>query len=78
MKTAVSISNDIFGKAEKVAKKLGLSRSELYAMAIESFVEPLLADEVTKTLDEVYVNEPSSIDNILKDMQIKSLHKGEW
>lgn len=78
MKTAISIPNDTFGKAEKVAKKLGLSRSELYAMAVESFVEPLLSDEITKVLDSIYTNEPSSIGNIFKEMQTRSLPKGEW
>jgi len=31
MKTAVSVPNDVFRAAERAAKRLGISRSELYA-----------------------------------------------
>ncbi|MEM6753148.1 MAG: ChpI protein, partial [Cyanobacteria bacterium P01_C01_bin.38] len=33
MKTAISIPDPLFEAAEQFAKRLGLSRSELYAMA---------------------------------------------
>lgn len=38
MKTAVSIPDDTFEKGELLAKKLGLSRSALYARALDQLV----------------------------------------
>lgn len=39
VKTAVSLDNTLFQKAEKIATELELSRSGLYALAIEEFLE---------------------------------------
>jgi metal-responsive CopG/Arc/MetJ family transcriptional regulator len=39
MKTTVSIPDDVFEKGEKAAKRLGMSRSELYAKAVEAYVD---------------------------------------
>ena len=37
MKTAVSIPDAVFDAAERLAERLGLSRSELYARAIDAY-----------------------------------------
>ena len=37
MKTAVTIPDPVFKAAEKLAKRLGVSRSELYARAVAEF-----------------------------------------
>ena len=39
VKTAVSIEKDLFTKAETVAKKLGVSRSTLFAMGLQEIIE---------------------------------------
>jgi metal-responsive CopG/Arc/MetJ family transcriptional regulator len=51
MKTAVSIPDEVFRKAEAAAKRLKLSRSELYARAIDAFVDASSADAVTDAMD---------------------------
>jgi predicted transcriptional regulator len=38
-KTAISLDDALFQKAEQVAQELSLSRSRLYSLAIEEFVE---------------------------------------
>jgi predicted transcriptional regulator len=38
VKTAISISDEIFNKAEELAESLGISRSELYTQAIANFI----------------------------------------
>lgn len=52
VKTAVSIPNEVFEQAERLARRRGVSRSELYAAALRA----LLADdaEVTERLDRVH------------------------
>jgi metal-responsive CopG/Arc/MetJ family transcriptional regulator len=51
MKTAVSIPDEVFRKAEAAAKRLKMSRSELYARAIDAFVDASSADAVTDAMD---------------------------
>jgi metal-responsive CopG/Arc/MetJ family transcriptional regulator len=63
MKTAVSIPDRVFQSAEKLAARLGVSRSELYAKALASLVEKHREDLITTQLNEVYG--PSSADSSL-------------
>ncbi|MHB8879486.1 MAG: ribbon-helix-helix domain-containing protein [Myxococcaceae bacterium] len=77
MKTAVSIPDPIFKKAEKAAKRLRLSRSELYARALASYVETLSDREVTEAMNRVYGKEPSGVDPALASLQHRSL-KEDW
>ena len=52
MKTAVSIPDDVFDRAEQMARSWNVSRSELYADALRRMI---WADEaITANLDEVY------------------------
>lgn len=39
MKTAISVPNDLFERAEKASKKLQTSRSKLYALVLDKFQE---------------------------------------
>ena len=78
MKTAISIPNHLFEEAEDTARKLGVSRSELYARAIESFLEAYRHDGVTARLDALYAHEDSEIDPVLARMQELSLPPDEW
>jgi metal-responsive CopG/Arc/MetJ family transcriptional regulator len=63
MKTAISISDDVFQEAEKTAMKLGLSRSKLYSLAIEEFVQNHSTDMITTKLNELYDKADSKLDN---------------
>lgn len=78
MKTAVSIPDETYRKAEKVARRLRLSRSQLYARALQSFVEPLLKEEIVKALDRIYADKSSGIDPALLKMQLLSISKDDW
>jgi predicted transcriptional regulator len=53
MKVAVSLPDDLFVEADKVASRLGLNRSQLYARAIRRFLSSQDADPVTSKLDEL-------------------------
>lgn len=54
MKTAISIPDALFQAADRLATRLGLSRSELYARAVADWVARHQADTVTAQLDAVY------------------------
>jgi hypothetical protein len=57
MKTAISIPEPVFRRAEQLAKRLGISRSELYSRAVAELVEKHRDDLVTSRLNEVYATE---------------------
>jgi metal-responsive CopG/Arc/MetJ family transcriptional regulator len=78
VRTAVSIPDELLRAAERLAKRLKLSRSELYAKAVAEFVEARSAEEVTAALDEVYAVEDSRLDPVLRTIQYASLPKEEW
>ena len=53
MKTAVSIPDEIFERAERLARRNRRSRSELYADALDEYVARHSPDEVTETMNLV-------------------------
>lgn len=62
MKTAVSVPDDTFRRADVAAHRLGVSRSELYVRALEAYLGPPTDEEVTAQLDAVYAEQPAALD----------------
>lgn len=54
MKIAISVPDDVFADAERLAKRLRKSRSQLDSHALREFVARHADDRVTETLDEVF------------------------
>jgi metal-responsive CopG/Arc/MetJ family transcriptional regulator len=54
MKTTVSLPDDLFRQAEATAKKVRVSRSQLYTQAIAEFLERSRSEHVTERLNEIY------------------------
>jgi len=54
MKTAISLSNDLFEKAEKTAQYMGIPRSRLYVIALEEYIAKHNGEMITQKLNEVY------------------------
>lgn len=78
MKTAISIPDKVFDSAEKLANRLGKTRSQLYAQAISSYIARHQTDDVTKKLNEVYSSENSKLDSELSTMQSLVMFKEQW
>ena len=53
MKTAVSIPDDVFERAEAWARRAGQSRSEVYSRALREYVSRHSPDEVTAAMNAV-------------------------
>ena len=53
MKTAVSIPDDLFRKADELASRMGKSRSEVYRDALADYVTRRDLGAVTRALDEI-------------------------
>ena len=69
MKTSVSIPEPIFDAAERTSKRLGVSRSRLYAKPIERMVKSQRSRGVQEALDAVYADHNSRLDRVLAAMQ---------
>jgi len=78
MKTAISIPNSIFEAAEKLSKRFGISRSQLYAKAVTEYLRDHQKDGLTEKLNEIYEKESSELDPICHALQFSSLQKDEW
>lgn len=78
MKTAISLPDELFEAADRLAKRLRLSRSELYARALGRYVEQHGDDGVTCDLDAVYTTQESSLDPLLARAQSASLGPDDW
>ena len=78
MKTAVSIPDGIFESAERVARRMGVSRSELYANALRQYLDKHAAEQVTRHLDEVYGDDAQPMDPALIELQRRSLPREAW
>jgi len=78
VKTAISLPDDLFRMAETAARKMRMTRSQLYATAIAEFLERRRADKITERLDAVYSREQSDIDPALRSAQVRSLEKDSW
>jgi metal-responsive CopG/Arc/MetJ family transcriptional regulator len=75
MKTAVSIPDALFKKADRVARRLSISRSRLYASAIEAFLEAHSDHEITTRLNQVYQGESSRLDPAMQEMQARTIER---
>jgi hypothetical protein len=80
MKTAISIPDRLFDAADRLAKQLGISRSELYQRAVKRFLEDQGHQVVREALDEVYGpdTEGSRLDPAVEFLQNSSLPEDEW
>jgi metal-responsive CopG/Arc/MetJ family transcriptional regulator len=78
MKTAISIPNNVFEQAENLARKLKISRSELFTEAVKVYLKENQVEDVMAKLNEVYETAASNLDNDLLKAQAASLPKEKW
>jgi metal-responsive CopG/Arc/MetJ family transcriptional regulator len=73
MKTAISIEDSLLLEADETARRLGLSRSRLFALAVGDFVKRERQDQMLRRLNEVYADGMSAEEKlVLKKMKAKA------
>ena len=77
MKTAISVPDDVFALADALARRLRISRSELYATAVAEYVAKQRDEDITERLNAVYADMPSGVDPALRRAQGRSVST-EW
>lgn len=63
MKTAVSLPDEVFERAERLARRLGKSRSELYRDALALYLAGHDDDAITAAMDRVVATVGSGVDD---------------
>ena len=81
VKTAISIPEPLFHRAEAVAQSLQISRSQLIARAVDEFVRRYESRRLLESLNRAYDDSPSADEREqMQSMRQKQweLGKGEW
>ena len=78
MKTAISIPDELFSSADSLARKLGISRSRLFATALAEYLAKHRTAKVTERLNAVYATEPSQLENATRRAQRRIIARSEW
>ena len=80
MKTAISLPDPLFEAADRLARQLGKSRSQLYAEALREYLERYRDEDITRRLNEIYDAEPelAELDPVLEALQLEVLRREKW
>ena len=78
MKTAVSIPDDVFQDAERLATDLQTSRSQLYCRALQEFVARHAPDRVTEAMNRVLDEVGTEVDEFTRRAARNVLQRVEW
>ncbi len=58
VKTAISLDEALFQKAEALAQELQISRSYLFTLAVQKFIELYESQHLLETLNAAYADDP--------------------
>jgi metal-responsive CopG/Arc/MetJ family transcriptional regulator len=78
MKTAVSIPDDIFEKAERLARRMKKSRSQLFSHALGEYVARHAPDHVTEAMDKVCAEIGTGSDRFVSNASRRILERSQW
>ncbi len=75
MKTAISLPDSLYEAAEKTAQSMGLPRSQLFAKALEEFIQHHNSELITEKLNDVYSNFDNSMFESISNASLESLRE---
>ncbi len=78
MKVAVSVPDTVFQAAERVSRRMRVSRSRLYANAVEAYVKQHSEEDITAQLNKVYAGNASTLDPVLEAASLELLQREKW
>ena len=81
IKTAISIQEALFKKAEALAREMNISRSRLFVLAVEDFIQRHQNRQLLDQINSAYEDEPDPIE----ERRLKAVQRqhrknleGEW
>jgi hypothetical protein len=79
MKTAISIPTATFREAERTAKRLKVSRSELYRRALEAFMANLQDQDITASYNAAFAEPETAAEKRFRRAAARRVLKDtEW
>jgi metal-responsive CopG/Arc/MetJ family transcriptional regulator len=78
MKTAISIPDDVFEEAERLATELQTSRSQLYSRALREFVARHAPDRLTEAMNRVVDELGGDMEEFSRRTSRRVLEQVEW
>lgn len=73
MKTAISLPDELFTRAERAAASRGISRSQLYASAVARYLDELGEEQETREIDDALASADYRSDPALTDAGLSRL-----
>jgi metal-responsive CopG/Arc/MetJ family transcriptional regulator len=74
IKTAISIQEALFEQAERLAKRMNISRSQLIGMAVEDYIQRSQNRELLEELNRAYADEPDRVEQT-RLLQMRKQHR---
>jgi len=81
VKTAISIDKSLFAQADALARRMKISRSRLFVIALEDYIRQQENRRLLEEVNAVYADEPSGEEKeLLRRMRKSSrrLLEGKW
>jgi len=81
VKTAISIEKDLFDQAEKMARSMKVSRSRIFVIALQDFIEHQKNKDMLARINAAYADEPDKVEQTLRRKsrrQHRRMVEGEW
>ena len=77
MKTAISLPDELFLRAEAFANQKTMNRSELYAKALTDYLEQHDHSSITAQLNDVYNDIDSSLSPQIAELGFETLRRAK-
>lgn len=78
MKTAVSIPDEVFEEAERLARRMKRSRSEVYSRALAEYVARHASDRVTEAMNQALGEIDERADGFSRAASRRVLERDDW
>jgi metal-responsive CopG/Arc/MetJ family transcriptional regulator len=78
MKTAISIPDELFTRAERFARRTKRSRSKLFSDAVKDYMARHATDEFTERMDKLIAELGQPADPAITSAAHRTLRRTEW
>jgi predicted transcriptional regulator len=78
MKTAVSIPDEVFEEAERLARRMKRPRSEVYSRALAEYVARHAPDRVTEAMNRTLAAISERADDFSRTASRRVLERSDW
>jgi metal-responsive CopG/Arc/MetJ family transcriptional regulator len=81
IKIAISIEKNLFDQAENIARTMKVSRSKLFVIALQDYIEHRKNKEILAQINAAYADEPDTSEQTLhrkSRQQHRRIVEGKW